>query len=390
MKVLLLGVGLQGKAALYDLERSPLVTEVLAADRDLEAVNDFIAQYGLEKASSSALDAGDEDGLAGLLASSGAQVVVCMLPPRYGYSVARAAIDTGMHFVSASYAGDLRQLDGRARKAGVVILPEMGFDPGIDLILGWLAVEELDEVHGLYSYGSGVPEPACADHNPLRYKITWSFEGVLDAYRRPARLLKDGREISIPSGEIFREDNIHSLEIPGVGRMEAYPNGDAISFVETFGLGSCLRHMGRFKMRWPGHCRFWNQMSELGFLSDETLKADGYGVSPFKFLVEHLASRLQYAEGEKDMVVLRIHAWGVKDGKQTNVIYELIDRRDLQTGFFAMNRTVGFTASIAAQMILEGSIQEPGVLSPVRHVPSQKLLEELERRNIQINYRCEG
>ena len=143
-------------------------------------------------------------------------------------------------------------------------------------------------------------------------------------------------------------------------------------------------------MRWPGHCRFWERMSDLGFLSDEPLEMDGCRIAPFRFLVEHLTPRLQYGDREKDLVVLRIHAWGVKDGKQTNVIYELIDRRDLKTGFFAMNRTVGFTASIAAQMLLDKTITEAGVLSPVRHVPPQKMLEELKRRNIQINYRWEG
>ena len=156
------------------------------------------------------------------------------------------------------------------------------------LILCGLAVNELDEVHGLYSYGAGLPEPACAGDNPLHYKITWTFEGVLNAYRRPARLLKDGVEISIPGGDIFRQEHVHSLDIPGLGRLEAYPNGDAIDFIRTFGLGPNLKHMGRFKMRWPGHCRFWERMSDLGFLSDEPLEIDGCEIAPFRFLVEHL------------------------------------------------------------------------------------------------------
>ena len=51
----------------------------------------------------------------------------------------------------------------------ITILPEMGMDPGIDLVLARLAVDELDTVYGLYSYGAGLPEPACAEANPLHF-----------------------------------------------------------------------------------------------------------------------------------------------------------------------------------------------------------------------------
>ncbi|MBP1727613.1 MAG: hypothetical protein H6Q51_2911 [Deltaproteobacteria bacterium] len=68
-------------------------------------------------------------------------------------------------------------------------------------------------------------------------------------------------------------------------------------------------------------------------------------------------------------MILRAQAWGVKAGKRRKVTYDLFDYRDLETGLFAMNRTVGFTASIAAQLVLAGKITAKGVLSPVRHVP---------------------
>ncbi len=251
------------------------------------------------------------------------------------------------------------------------------------------AVGELDEVHGLYSYGSGVPEPACADRNPLKYKITWTLQGVLNSYKRPARFLRDGQEVSLPPEVIFHPDHIHLVEVPGVGTLEAYPNGDAIHFVEVFGLGRGLRHMGRYAMRWPGHAQFWYVMSQLGFLEETPVIVGGQPVVPQRFLEAHLTPRLQYAPGERDLVILRVHAWGLKDGRQRNVIYELIDYRDLATGFFAMNRTVGFTASIAAQMVLSGLVREPGVLSPARHVPGDHLLAELGRRGITVRHRVE-
>jgi saccharopine dehydrogenase-like NADP-dependent oxidoreductase len=146
--------------------------------------------------------------------------------------------------------------------------------------------------------------------------------------------------------------------------------------------------MGRFAMRWPGHNRFWDAMADLGFLDEAPIRVGGAEISPRRFVVEHLTPRLQFREEERDMVVIRVEAWGLKNGRHLKVAYELIDYRDLTTGLFAMNRTVGFTASIAAQMILSGKICTPGVLTPVRDVPHREVLAELEKRGMQISRRA--
>ena len=389
MKALVLGIGLQGKAVVHDLDKSRLITEIIAADRELVEVEQYLIRSGVTKAKAASFDASDEGQLQQIISETNPDIVVCMLPASFGYVTANAAIDAGKPFVSTSYTGRIAELAEKAKQKKVAVLPEMGLDPGIDLILAKMAVEALDEIHGLYSYGSGVPEPQCADDNPLKYKITWTFDGVLLSYKRPARLLKDGKEISIAPEDIFKEENIHMVDIPGLGQMEAYPNGDAIPFIKGFGLDQSVMHMGRFAMRWPGHCEFWHVMSTMGFLDDPPVLIDGVEVSPFKFVSAHLSRQLHYRKNERDVVVLRIHAWGLKQSRRTNVIFDLVDYRDLETGFFAMNRTVGFTASIAAQMLLNGTITETGLLSPTRHVPPKVLIHELEQRNITIHYREE-
>jgi len=389
MNILVLGVGRQGKAAIYDLEKSPLVGRIVAADRDLPAVEDFVDRRGLTKVRTAKVDAEDEAQLNELFRQTAPVLVISLLPARLGLATAWAALKAKTNFVSTSYAGQINELDTEAKKRGVIILPEMGLDPGIDLVLGAMAAKQFDEVQGLYSYGTGIPEPACAGTNALQYKITWDFAGVLNAYDRPARLLKAGREVLIPADEIFQQENVHMVDIPGVGRMEAFANGDALQFIEAFGLAASLRHMGRFSLRWPGHCRFWHTLAAMGFLEQKPLKVADCQVSPRQFLMAHLSPRLQYGDDERDLVVLRIHAWGIVGDQQKSLICELIDYRDLSTGFFAMNRTVGFTASIAAQMILGGAISQPGVLSPIKHVPDQMLLSELSQRGIKIQQRWE-
>jgi saccharopine dehydrogenase-like NADP-dependent oxidoreductase len=387
MKALVLGMGLQGKAVVHDLEQSEIVSETVAADIALEQARAYIDRKGYRKVRAVPLDASRPGAPAELIRQIRPDVLICMLAPDFQPALARAAIDAGVAFVSSSYTGTLVELDDAARQNGVAVLPEMGMDPGIDLVLGKLAVDELDAVHGMRSYGAGLPEPACAADNPIRYKITWTFEGVLKAYMRPARLLRDGRDVSIPSGAVFRPENGHVLEVPGVGALEAYPNGDAIRYIEIFGLGPELKEMGRFAMRWPGHNVFWNAMAQLGFLDDAPERIAGADIAPRRFVVEHLTPRLQFRDTERDMVVIRIEAWGVKRGAPLRVAYELIDYRDLATGLFAMNRTVGYTTSIGAQLILSGKIGNTGVLNPVRDVPAAEVVRELEKRGMQVSRR---
>jgi lysine 6-dehydrogenase len=274
-------------------------------------------------------------------------------------------------------------------KKGVIILPEMGLDPGIDLVMGRLAIDELDEVHGLYSYGGGVPAPECADNSPIKYKISWIFDRVLAVYVREGRLIKNGKLHIVPGNEIFREENIHEIEFPGIGSVEAYPNGDSERYVEIFGLGKELVEMGRFALRWPGHSRFWRTMVDLGLLEDNTIKINNADISPRVFLTNWLTPRLQFGKEERDLALLRVEAWGLKKGKKVKVAYDLCDYRDLETGLFAMNRTVGFTSSIGALMILEGKITQPGVLSPVKHVPPLEFMEEIKKRGMEIVYKIE-
>ena len=388
MKVLLLGLGLQGKAVAHDLERSPLIQEVIAADLEVEKARDYLKRQGYRKTKVVPLNASQEGGLDRIVRESGAQIVISMLPPSLGYPAARASLDAGIPYVSSNYTGQVAELHLEALEKRITLLPEMGMDPGDDLLLGSMAVSELDEVKGLYSYGGGLPELTFAD-NPIRYKITWTFEGVLKSYVRPALILRNGKEISISGTDIFKEKHIHSVDVPGIGSVEAYPNGDAVKYINIFGLGKKVRHMGRFGLRWPGHSQFWRVMVDLGFLDETPEEWDRVSISPRQFLVRHLEPRLQFKEKERDVVIIQVQAWGLKNGKEKTITYGLLDHRDLSTGLFAMNRTVGYTASIGAQLILSGKIRKRGVLSPARDIPAREVLKELEARGMKMIHRVE-
>jgi saccharopine dehydrogenase-like NADP-dependent oxidoreductase len=394
MKAMVLGMGLQGKAVIHDLESNGLIKEIFAADifpteQSRSEAEAYIQKKGYSKTKTIKLDVFKEMDLPMAFSSRDINVVICMLPIGLALTAARAALDAGIPFVSSNYTYDLIQLDDLAREKKGIILPEMGLDPGIDLILGRLATDQLDTVHGFYSYGGGVPAPEIAHDSPIKYKISWIFDGVLAAYVREARQIKNGKLLVVPGHEIFKKENVHEIEFAGIGVLEAYPNGDSERYVKIFGLSDELKEMGRFALRWTGHSNFWRTMVALGLLDDAPININQADIIPREFLSKCLAPRLQYKADERDIALLRVEAWGIKEGKKMKITYDLIDYRDMESGLFAMNRTVGFTSSIGALMILTGKITQTGVLSPVRHVPPHEFINELKARGFQINCKIE-
>lgn len=381
--VVVLGVGLQGRATVHDLSTRPGMDQVVAVDLDPARVRAALPETTLARVTVDPVDATQESSIRRVLADHRPDVVIGMLPPVLGPTVARLALEAGAHYVCTSYTGELVHLDGMARERGLAVLPELGMDPGIDLVLAQLAVSELDEVVGLEVFGGGLPEPACADDNPLRYKVTWTLEGVLNAYVRPARLLHEGREQDIQATEIFHPAHTRHEDVPGLGRLEVYPNGDAVAFIERFELGPALQEMGRYSLRWPGHCALWYPLVQLGLLGDDPVDGCG-GLTARQLLARQLEPQLQLGDDERDVIALRVRAWGRRDGQNAEVTYDVVDYRDLDTGLYAMNRTVGFPAAIGARFLLDGTIPARGVLSPARDVPPLAFIDALRVRGIEV------
>ncbi len=382
MKILLLGVGLQGKAALHDLANSPEVTQVIAADANFDALQNYTKKLDNAKITPIKLDVRDRNAVSTEMKKVDA--VIVLLPQGFRMDILNLAVENGIHFIETSYAlpeyADMGQL---AEAKGISILPECGLDPGIDLVLAGQAIRELDEVHELHAYGTGVPEPAAAD-NPINYKVSWTFAGVLSAYQRPAKMLKNGEIIHLTPSEMFSPENMHKISVDTLGEMEAYYNGDAVKYLKVFGIEDTTISTGRYSLRWPGHAAFWKKMVDLGFLKEEPIIVDGQEVSPRQFVHDLVEPQIHYAPDERDVAGIRIDVSGLKDGRPKKIIYQMIDRRDLETGLLAMQRTVGYTASIGAQMLLRGDIKKRGLLSPTRDIPVDTFIEELKKRNILI------
>lgn len=382
MKVLVLGgCGIQGRAALYDLSRNPSVDKVVCADIQPDLIHSFDF-LDITKIQPVGLDANDPSALASIM-SGKFDVVLDFLPPQCIRTVAETAVNTGIHLVNTNYAYDILDLDTKAREKGVAIIPECGLDPGIDLVIYHHGLRHFDEVYRLNSYCGGIPEKAACD-NPINYKVSWNFDAVLKSQNRDATLVKKRKTIHIPADHQHDNEFIHQIDFPGLGRLEAIPNGDAAYFCGLLNIEDKLMETGRYSLRWPGWCDFWKPMKQLGFLSDTPVKGLPCDLTPDEFMAKLLTPRLQYKEHEKDLAVMLNEFEGLKDGQRILMTCSLSIERDLNTGLMAMSMGVAYPACIAANMIVNGKIEKRGILSPAKDIPPDLFLAELKTRGIKI------
>jgi saccharopine dehydrogenase-like NADP-dependent oxidoreductase len=150
-----------------------------------------------------------------------------------------------------------------------------------------------------------------------------------------------------------------------------------------------LRTAGRYSLRWPGWCAFWEPLKKLGFLSDDPLPDPACPITPHQFLVKLLEPQLQYKADEKDIVAMYNHFEGIKDGRRKKITTTLVLERDLQTGFLAMNLGVAYPACIVALMLASGQIPGKGILNPATDVPYAPFMKALAARGIEVDERIE-
>ena len=383
MKVLVLGgCGSQGKAALYDLSKNENVTQITCADIQPQLIHsfDFIDTTKIQTVQ---MDAEDKNALVSIM-NKKFDVVLDFLPPQCIRTVAEAAIKSRLNLVNTNYPYDILDLDHAAKERGISIIPECGLDPGIDLIIYNYSLKYFDEVFKLNSYCGGIPEKAACD-NPLNYKVSWNIDAVLRSQKRDATLIANSDVVHIPSKDQHKNEFIHNIEFPELGTLEAIPNGNAVYYADLLKIADTLRETGRYTLRWPGWSAFWHPMKELGFLSDAPINGLPCEVSPSEIVAKLLEPQLQYNDSEKDLCVMVNKVEGVRRGKQQILTCSLLIERDLSSGLMAMSMGVAYPACIAAEMIVKGDITRKGVLSPVKDVPCDLFIDQLNKRGIKVN-----
>ncbi|KAG8311915.1 hypothetical protein J6590_034505 [Homalodisca vitripennis] len=329
---------------------------------------------------------------------------------------------------------------GKAVQAGVTIVNEVGLDPGIDHLL---AIECIDEIHqaggkveSFVSYCGGLPAPEFSN-NPLRYKFSWSPRGVLLNVLGNAKYMKNSKIVDVAAGgELLKSGNDLDF-LPGFA-LEGYPNRDSLRYAQLYGIAAEVQTMFRGSIRYKGFLETMLSLKLLGLIDLNThpaLHPDGPDITwrelmcallglshadifyenlrskvservgetqllaveklglmddvkvvkcgtPIESLSHYLSLRLSLGEQERDVVILRHEmdiAWAAGQNERRDIT--MVEYGDGQ-GTSAMARTVGLPAAIAAKMVLDGEIQEHGMVYPLTPHIYRPMLSRLRAEGI--------
>jgi saccharopine dehydrogenase-like NADP-dependent oxidoreductase len=366
-----------------------------------------------------------------------ADIVMSMVPAFLHVSVAKVDIASVVPVITPSYVSEeMQALDAKAKEAGVLVLNEIGLDPGIDHMSAMKVIDKIKKeggkIIGFESYCGGLVAPD-SDDNPWHYKISWNPRNiVLAGQGGPATFQNNGRVKIVPPNRVFKR--LKYIEVDG-RRYQGYPNRDSLSYMKTYGLED-VDVLIRGTLRGDGYCESWNVLVQLGMISDDvnlnwkegiswsdwtrsflpaTTAGMGVkeGVRSILDLSNEVVDRLEWLgifnsdegpkitsgtpadiiqtlieekwklkSGDRDMIVMWHRFEFEKDGKRQEITSEFaIEGTDLI--YTAMSDTVGFPMALAAEHILEGpGFGTTGVEIPVTAVYYEPILAELEKLGV--------
>ncbi|OSD05644.1 saccharopine dehydrogenase [Trametes coccinea BRFM310] len=437
-RVLLLGSGAVARPCAEYIVRNP-ANSLTVACRTLSSAETLV--HGLRNASAVALDAGSEEpekraSLEKAVADH--DLVISLVPYIYHVNVIKAAIKGRTNVVTTSYISPaMRALEADIKRAGIVVMNEIGLDPGVDHLY---AIKTIDEVHAkggkvkeFTSFCGGLPAPECSG-NPLGYKFSWSPRGNLLVLLNSATYLSGGNQVEVPGKDLM--SSARPYFISPAFALVAFPNRNSVPFREFYGIPEAETVM-RGSLRYQGFPEFVRALVALGLLdmeqkpwlqqgltwaevtqhaigasdaSEGTLIKrvkelcqfpneeegrriisglkwvgvfssaqadirDGNLLDTFCALLEPL---LRFEEGERDLVLLQ-HKFVIEraDGSQ-DTITSTLEAYGEPDGHSAMARYVGVPCGIAAQMVLDGFFKEPGIFAPHSKEICDPIRETLE------------
>ncbi|DBA04445.1 TPA: hypothetical protein N0F65_010041 [Lagenidium giganteum] len=365
----------------------------------------------------------DKAGLEKLCSS--ADCVVSLLPAPMHVDVAKLCIQHRTPLVTASYISpEMKSLHANAKNAGIPILCELGLDPGMDHMSAMKVIDEVKAHDGkIVSFSSvcgGLPAPEAAD-NPIGYKFSWSPRGVLTAALNAAQYRKDGKVVNV-RGDDLLISNEHVNFLPAFA-IDQIPNRDSLPYADIYGIPDA-HSIYRGTLRYAGCCEILYQMRNLGLFDTNpagampstwpdlikeltkknggALKQDGneflkwlgvYDVNTplvksstvIDTFCALLQDKLAYKPGERDMAIMH-HEFGVEyaDGRKEKRTSTYVGYGS-ENGDTIMAKTVGVTAAIGVQMILQDAVQGRGVLTPTTPDIYSPGLARLEAEGVRFN-----
>jgi saccharopine dehydrogenase-like NADP-dependent oxidoreductase len=346
--IIVLGAGMVGSAMAFDLAKKHQVT---VADLSETALSNIKSKNS--KINTNLLNVTDKTQLTNTLQPF--DLVICAVPGFLGYQTLESIIEAGKNVVDISFfpenALDLVEL---AKEKNVTAIVDCGVAPGMgNILLGYhnetMKVEQFECLVG------GLPK---VKKWPFCYKAPFSPIDVIEEYTRPARYVENFKMVTRPA-----LSDCEYIEFENAGTLESFNTDGLRSLIFTM---PHIPYMKEKTLRYPGHVEYIKVLKESGFFNEEKISlADGTKISPMEFTAKILINEWKLGESESEITVMRISIEGEnKNGQKEKITYDLYDEYNAESKTSSMARTTGYTATAAANLLLDGHFEEKGVFPP--------------------------
>lgn len=378
----ILGSGMQGTAAAYDLAKFADPASIHMGDVDLaqatracERVNKLV---GREICKPFQVDALNESSLCEFLDL--VDLVISCLPYWMHPAVAKVAVDTMTDMVDLGGNTDITMktlaLDDAAKAAEITLVPDTGLAPGLVNNIGLFLIESMDECHSVKLYCGVLPQNP---KPPFNYKLTFNMEGLVTEYDYEATVIRNNEVVMVPT-----LDEVEELHVDQLGRMEAFTTSGGTS-TAPYTLKDKVKNYEYKTIRFPGHAMLMRIFKDFGFWSEEAIDVKGSKVVPKDLFNTVFGPKLAEFV-DFDQCAVRGVGDGMRDGKHVHMQVDIFDKQDEETGFTSMERLTGFSTSIIAQEVVAGRVAK-GAVRYENAMGGKAFVEQLRRRGIDVKIR---
>ncbi len=375
----ILGSGMQGTCAAYDLALHASPSRILMGDISLEqaqrSAQRVNALAGRSIAEAFHVDALEPGSLRPFLEP--ASVLLSCVPYWMHPRIAPVAVATrtSMIDLGGETAVSLESLGfhQEAIDAGISVVPDCGLAPGLVNDLASYLMEELDTTDTIRLYCGGLPQHP---KPPFNYKLVFNLEGLVAEYDDDSDIIRDGKLERVKT-----LTEVEMLHIDGLGEMEAFHTSGGAS-TAPFTLEGKLRTYEYKTIRYPGHCALMKVFKDFGFWGKEPVATRSGPSVPLDLFIALMNPQLK-DDADQDLIVVRGVGTGTKDGKPLTIQLDILDKQDAATGFSAMERMTGFSAAIYAAYLGEGRAPA-GCLRYESVMTGRYFVDELRKRGIAV------
>lgn len=376
MKITVIGAGAIGSAVAQDLLADAAVAQVQVCDARARSLQALSAQIKQDKRCRSfQVDARDLPGLEPIL--KGSDCVISCAPPQYNLSLAELCLSKGIHYCDLGGSDDVLEqqlaLNKQARDKSIWIVPNCGLDPGLANVLCLYGIAQFDSVEAVHLRVGDVPlhpEP------PFNFRISWSAEKLLEDYTAPVHVIEEGKFID--KEPLSDEEDIHFTG--PFDEMEAFYSGSSLLPLASDLLDK-VNTFDHKLIRWPGHAAQMRFLLALGLGEDRYIDVRThltYRDVLLRRMRQHLGGTYP------DVVLLRVLIQGLKDGKESTLVYEMINRFDEEHNVSAMKRCTSIPTVVTALLIASERIPGGGAAPPEAVVSHQTFYDMVTARGLNI------